>query len=281
MLKRLRREAILTGSMVAAVVGLSMLGYLLLSEGAGGPSSVSPAAPGAQQEPPTLTWEPANYRTEQEGIGLTIHTYRIRPDYMAFLYSVDDSTPDVVVSPGTVALTDDLGQTYSVLSNAILGNSLGVTAGLLTVEPYRGQGKTLTLSVTGLTTSGDASATERVSGTWNVAFIETLAPGAPVDYSEGGRIAPEVMSVGGLTLAVAGQPGGRFVKLLIDREGRQGALYGDVSGKLAEALSEAEFHTQLGAANEANAGFVPSSIRSTSVADDYPPPPDWPAASQP
>jgi len=219
---------------------------------------------------------------EHGGIGLTVHTFSVNPDRITVLYSVDHSTPGLTASPAAIALTDDAGRTYSTLSNAILGSALDVTAGLLTTEPYTGQGKTLSLTLTDMITSRDASATER-AGTWSVAFVETLAPGVPVDYSEGTRIAPhDVMSVGDLAMAVAGQPGGRFVKLLVDRQGQQHAFYGKISGNLAEALSEAEFHAQLRAANEASAQFVPPSIRSTSVADDYPPPPDWPTpASRP
>jgi hypothetical protein len=273
-LRRLRREAILTGCLLAGVVALSMLGYYLF-EGRTSHSS-SPFVAG---EPATLVWQRTeSYRTEKDGIGLTVHSYQITPDHMAFLYSLDNPVASVAASPGTVSLTDDRGRTYAVLNSTVFGSTLGVTAALLVTEPYSAEGKTLTLTVTDVVISGDASGAKSIPGTWSVPFLETLAPGAPVDHTEGGRIAPQITRAGGLTMAIAGPPGGRFPKLLIDRQGEQGALYGQISGSVARSLSEAEFRTELRAAKAANAQSVTGGGHSTAeLPDDYPPPPDWPA----
>ncbi len=237
--------------------------YLVLIPVASSPTHPSSQGPSVEEDPGIDAWDPTGeYRTEQSGIGLTVHSYRIGWDYIAVLYSVH-SIPGLSASPATVTLTDDSGQTYSI-SNTILGTSLGVTAALLTTEPYKGRGSALTLAVTDMSIStGDAASSQTVPGTWSVTFIENQVPGAPMDYIQGGRISPEVMSAGDLTMAVAGQPGGRFIKLLIDRTGQQSALYGLVSDGAARPLTETEFHQLL----LAQPGRV----------DDFPPPPDWPA----
>ncbi len=231
-------------------------------------ASPTEAEPSAAQEPPTWVWEPTGeYRAERMGIGLTVHSNIVNWDYMAILYSVDDSAPGLHPSPVSVGLTDDIGHSYDVVSNAVLGSTLGVTAGLLIVEPYKGEGKTLTLTVTDVTnSSGDVSPGKTVAGDWSVTFIENLEPGVTVDYTEGGRISPEVMSVGELTMAVGGPPGGRLPKLLIDRGGEQDALYGRISDGVAQRLTEEEFHQQVKAY--------------TGGANDYPAPRGWPAPAE-
>ena len=269
MLRRLRREAILTGSMLAVVTALSFLGYFLFGNG-GGSGSSSPT-PDAAGEPYVFVWQRTeNYRAEKDGIGLTVHNFRISPDQIRILYSLDRSPPSPAVSPATISLTDDLGQNYRVLSNAILGNALGVTAGLLITETYSGKGETLILTVTDMVTSGNDASEETVRGTWSVPFMKSIAPGALVGI-EGMIAALPVTRVGDLTLGVAGPPGSRLPKLLIDRQGQQAALYGEVSGNVARPLTEAEFHTQLLARNKANAQLIPAEARVTTSQplDDY------------
>lgn len=182
--------------------------------------------------------------------------------YILVCYSLDDSTSALETSPGAVTLTDDLGQRYDVVSNAVIGSTLGVTAGLLIVEPYKGEGETFTLTVTDVTTSsGGASSGETVPGDWSVTFVRNKFPGAVVDYSEGHKIAPDIMSAGELKWALAGATWG-FYKLLVDRGGQQDALYGRISDGVAQRLTKEEFHQEL----KAYTGGV----------DDYPPPEGWP-----
>jgi hypothetical protein len=206
-------------------------------------TSPSGGEPSVGSHPAIMAWEPTGeYRAERVGIGLTVLRFSVRSVYMFVFYSLDHSTSGLDVSPGTVALTDDLGQSYDVVSNAVLGSTLGVNAGLLIVEPYKGEGKTLTLTVTDVSTSSSGGAPEEmVPGAWSVTFIENLEPGAVVDYSEGGKIAPDIVSAGELKWAVAGATGG-FYKLVVDRGGQQDALHGRVSDGVAQRLTEEEFH---------------------------------------
>jgi hypothetical protein len=236
---------------------------------AGNPSGgLSSEELAVEPHPATLAWEPTGeYRTELRGIGLTVHTFVINPDDIAIVYSLDDSESGLDMSPGTVALTDDLDQSYDVVSNTVLGSTLGVTAGLLTAEPYKGEGKTLTLTVTDVTTSaGDAVSGKTVSGDWSVTFVENRDPGAPVNYSEGGRIAPAVVRAGEITMGMGGPSPQPVVELLVSRGGREEALYGGISDGVAGPLTEEEFHEQL----KAYTGGV----------DNYPPPEGWPEPAE-
>lgn len=224
--------------------------------------------PSAEPHPGTWTWEPTGqYRTDRMGVGLTVHTFVTTPDYIVIVCSLDHPTPGSDGSTAVVTLTDDLGQSYDVVSNAMLGSTLGVTAGVLTVEPYKGEGKRLTLTVSDVTTSsGGAAPGETVAGELSVTFIENLEPGAPVDYTEGGRIAPAVVRAGEITIGMGGPSPQPVVELLVYRGGREGALYGGISDGVTGPLTKEEFHEQL----KAYTGGV----------DDYPPPEGWPAPAE-
>jgi hypothetical protein len=190
---------------------------------------------------------------------LNIHAFSLRRDHIGVLYSLDVAAPDGQASPVRVVLTDDQRREYAVVSHNLLGSELGVTGGLLLVEPLKDGAKTLTLTLDGMTVSS-ASGQEEIRALWSVTFIENMSPGAPIDYQLNSKVAPEVVSVGEVTLGKAGGAGIGFVKLLVDRGGAQTALYGRVSGKQAEALDAASYDEAL-----QSEGMI-----------DLPPPPNWP-----
>jgi hypothetical protein len=235
----LKRDAVWISTLAGLGIGASVSIYLLV---AGGMSDSSGGTPGpetleALQEPYTSRWAPAEYRAEADGNGLTVLAFRIDPGSMSVLYALD-SVDGVTLSPGEVGLTDADGRSYTVSSNALIGSEAGVTAGLLTTEAYNGSGGSLTLEVN--TTYRDGAAPISPGGL-KVSFVENVMPG-PIDYTTNMKIAPEVMKAGGLTLSKAGGPRMDNIKILIDRNGNQSAIY--AFGALGVAAED--FHGRLG-----------------------------------
>jgi len=240
------------GALVA--VGLPLLVYAIVSWG--GPSTDGGYP---QSEPAPEIWKrTGQYSAERLGVTVNIHTYYIG-DTIDILYSTVQASPGLQAAPVSIAVTDDTGGAYAVRNHTLIGATLGVAAGVLILEPYKGNGRTFTLTVDGMEVTG-AGKPEIIPGKWSVTFIENRAPGAPVTYTAGGRIANEVISVGGATIGVAGPPGGSLTKVLIDRAGNQAALYGMIADGVARGVSDAEFRQLLQAR-----GY-----------SDFPPPPDFP-----
>ncbi len=233
---------------LAAIAGLGLLawGVVVTTDSDNSLQPLATSTPSFSR-PARLVWESTGeYRTEHAGIGLTVLTYHVNWAHIQIQYAFDHSGA-LRTSPQTITLTDDLGQSYEVIGNSVLDTVLGVTAGVLTTEPYKGQGAAFTLTVTNMTRLADnESPPEPVPGTWSVTFIENQEPGKPVTYTQGGRIAPEIMTAGDLTLAVAGPPGGRFIKLIVGRAGQESAIYAVITDVFARPLTEAEFRRRAG-----------------------------------
>jgi hypothetical protein len=247
MISLLRREAALTGSLVLLATIVSLLAYLAFATDTFFPDTKSSSTQVFDQsEDPTLPWESTDqYRAEYGGIGLNVHAFSIDPTQLAVLYSIDQSDTEGQASPIEMLLSDETGHAYSGLKNSMIGSNLGVTVGIVNAGPYVGQGRTLTLAVTGLNLHTASGLTQAVSGTWAVTLAENKRPGAPVDYTLHAKVAPEIMQAGDLTITKAGGPELSFFKLVVDRPGQQGAIRGTVSGTDARPLSADEFRKQL------------------------------------
>ncbi len=262
MLRRLRKELIFLGPGVIVVLAISLAAYVLPQaiSGSSSPPSSPPSISRPEDPGPQVWVRTGSHIAEQQGVALTVHTYRVRWDAIRIVYSVSHSL-GLNASPEGIAIIDDTGASYAILSHALLGNALGVTAGVLIAEPYKGQGRTLTLTVNGMKVEGTTEPPQTIAGVWSVPFLENRAAGAPVDYTEGGRIAEEVISVGDSTIGIAGPPGGSFIKMMIDTSGNQSALYGVISDEVARPVSEAEFRQLLA---------------DQTTFTDFPPPPEFP-----
>ncbi len=196
----------------------------------------------AHSQPASIVWQPTGeYRTEHDGVGLTVFSFDVNWEHVRIRYAIDGPESAVELSPASIKLTDDLSEEY-LATNSILGTSLGVTAGVLIGEPYKGEGKALTLTITDMTMATVSEPpTETIRGTWTLTFVENLDPGAPVDHHEGGRIAPEVVSSGDLTTAFAGPLGAGLIKFLIYRAGQQAALHGRLIDSVVRPYTEEQF----------------------------------------
>ena len=161
---------------------------------------------------------------------------------MTFVYSMDAESEDSEIEATQISILDDLGYSYQVISHRILGSDLGVTVGIVTVEPYRGEGTDLTLVATQIS---DASSDETSSlpDRIGVTFLRNASPGSNIDYDAGGRIGPEVAThaARGLTTGLASLPGGKYIRLLVDRSGQQAEILGYAPNGLGGPVSRDEF----------------------------------------
>jgi hypothetical protein len=156
---------------------------------------------------------------------------------MTVLYALDSTTGDAV-QVTNIYVSDMQGNSYDVKSNSVLGSQLGLTVGLLSMGAYRGE--------TGALTIAAAVGEESLS----VSFVEKRIAG-PVVYSLSLKIAPEITQAGKLTFSKLGGPGLREIKVLIDRDGLQSAVYASAG----EPLSQSEFQRRFGGEPPTPAGF--------------------------
>jgi hypothetical protein len=174
---------------------------------------------------------------------------------MAVLFTLDAGA-DQSALPGNIYVEDDMSKKYVGTVNT-LGTELGVTAGVLVTESYDGEGGTLTLAMKDASVANEAGVATPASGEWRVNFVDNYRRGKP-DYTVNGKIAPEVTSFGDLTLSKAGgSPGLRYITLLIERSGKQSALYGAELADGVRGLSSSDFRTKLQAETGAEALPVP------------------------
>ena len=270
--RKFRRELRVVFLLSTIAVALSGAIYaMLLFSTSGSPivsvqpeQDSSPALNAFGQGPPAIHWEPTGeYRVEQSNASMTIHKINIRPDSTVVLYTFD-SGADEAAEPDTIELTDDLGKKYSVVKNEILGSSQGVTAGVLTTEPHAGGGTILSLTVSGVRlTAADGTAAGRLDGSWTLPFVKNNEPDREPGYFSGARIAPEIVSTGDLRMSFDSFQGG-FFRLLIDRSGRETAIYSERSAGTLRSVSKDEWHRLFAEVN----GFAdPGSL------------PEWPSSA--
>lgn len=266
MRRRLVREIVISGSLLCAVLVVSVAIFSLTrstSDESGSPSSLA-AADDRQslQERVVLPWKATgDYRSDETGIGLTVLTFRMQPERITVLYTLDVNKEQAEAVATSIELIDDRGKIYDVLSHSSLGSSQGISLGLLTVEPVDSESSELTLRVRGVSTSAASGDPEDViAGSWEVPFLRNQNPGAAPGWNLAGRVAPDVVSGNGARFALASGPGSEFIRVLIERSGRQTALFGYAPDGVGQPVTETEWH-QL--------------FRDVRGYDDPGPPSDW------
>jgi hypothetical protein len=190
-------------------------------------------------------WESTGeYRIVSDGIGLTVVSLTVSQGGIAVLFALDAPSGNQVAVPDKVYLADDKGKEYEGRMT-VLGSQLGVTAGVIVTEPYDGGGASLTLAMAGATLSTASGPASPVDGDWAVRFTENRRPG-PADYSLSMKVAPEVTKFGDVTMTKAGgSPGLEYIELLVDRGGKQSAVYGAASAEGILPLGQEEFAAKL------------------------------------
>ncbi|MBI2913334.1 MAG: hypothetical protein HYY03_05385 [Chloroflexi bacterium] len=224
------------------------------------------------------------YRATDQNITLVVHAFGVYPPQMHFIYSLTGLPQQVA---GTdLALSDDLGREYQVRQNAILGQSDGVALGVLITEPYKTRGSTLYLRGASITFKGG----ETLKGDWSFPVLGNNSPEEDVGM-EGGRVAPEVVTVGDRTLALAGPPGalsaahppgGSIEELLVYYSGTTSRIHGlvDPNGT-SRPLTPQELRdimgSNAGGPLPAEPGFPRWDDSNPGTGDAiYPPPPGFP-----
>lgn len=252
------REAAVAMALVAATLVTSLVLYFVVlpsnqdDHGQTGPPSAAAVESDAQpQQGFSLgPWQPTGKSTVQvAGVDLWIHAFRITHDRISVTYSVE-SAADFDASG--LQVRDESGYAYKTISNAVFGSSFDVSTGVITTEPYTGSGKQLLLEL----------AVGHDSG--SVAFLQNNRPGL-VDYDTGGGIEPIVQSAG-MTFGLASFPGGKFIRVIVERSGEESEFFGYAPDGIARGVSETEF-LQLWNAEES----FPFDLAAK--------PPDWPASA--
>jgi hypothetical protein len=237
-LPRAAREILLVAVLAAAAIGASYLAWRLPE------TDGNSAAPNGPVEGfPRLIFNSTNeYFRREAGIQLTVHSFRVTPDYLAVVYSVAADAADI--REATVVLEDDRGTKYSTRSNVVLGNPHGLVVGLLVTEGYRPGGQVLSLRLL------SAISAEGPVGPIGLSlpFVRNTQPGSAVNFVEAMRLSPEEGTpIGRVVVGLAGPPGGTLVEVLAVRDGEGAAAYGriDEAGE-AKALTQEEFFALVG-----------------------------------
>lgn len=249
MRRRLAREIVIVGSLLCAVLVVSLAVFFLTpgtSDERGSPNSLAADSDrqSLQAEPAVMPWTTTgDYRSEDMGIGLTILAFRIQPERMTVLYTLDVNKEQAEAVATSIELIDDRGKIYDVLSHSSLGSSQGISLGLLTVEPVDSESSELTLRVRGVSTSAASGDPEDViAGSWEVPFLRNQNPGAAPGWNLAGRVAPDVVSGNSVKFALASGPGSEFTRVLIERSGTQSALFGYTPDGVGRPVTETEWH---------------------------------------
>ncbi len=249
MRRRLAREIVISVSLLCAVLVVSLAVFFLTtgtSDERGSPNSLAADSDGQslQAKPAVLPWTTTgDYRSVDMGIGLTILTFRIQPERITVLYTLDVNKEQAEVVATSIELIDDRGKIYDVLSHNSLGSSQGVSLALLTVEPVDSESSELTLRVRGVSTSPVSGDPEDViAGSWEVPFLRNHNPDAASGWTLAGRVAPDVVSGNGARLGLASGPGSAFTRVLVERSGRQTALFAYTQDGVAQPVTETEWH---------------------------------------
>lgn len=228
------REIAIAAGLILASVAFSVFMYLTVFATDGATRTADRPSPGqsladsSQHHPQGMAldrWQPTgSSHVEVADTDLWIHAFRIQPDRISVTYSLAAKTEG---KSRTLQILDETGHIYETVSDRVFGSSGDVSTGVITTAPYRGDGKQLVLElVVG-------------SETGTVAFLELTRPG-PVDYDTGRGIEP-IVQTGGTTFGLASFPGGKSIRVIVERSGEESAFYGYAPDGIARSVSEDEF----------------------------------------